>query len=154
MPPFLAQLASSMPTLAQAVAKVGIPADRVESVRDAFRNEGDATGMFRWVLALGALLLGLMLAVWVQQWLQQRRLSSRPIRVFHGLASDLGISLADQWLLVRIAHQQDLPTPLTLLLSPQTLRHHACDYVRVLKPPTRARTLARVARLRRRLFHG
>ncbi|MCX5661106.1 MAG: hypothetical protein NTW19_15575 [Planctomycetota bacterium] len=129
-----------------------IPSDRVDSVREAFRNDGDFTVLFRWVIALFALIVLMLGAVAVQRWIQQRRLASRPIRVFHSLANDLNVPLGDQWLLVRIAHQQNLPTPLTLLLSPTTLHHHASGFVHTLKPRQQAPTLARVARLRRKLF--
>ena len=78
------------------------------------------------LVSLGLLLL--VVAIWGRRWHRQRHLRSAPLLVFHQLAGQMGLSLKQQWLLVRIAHQQSLPTPLTLMLSGATLAHHAGRY--------------------------
>lgn len=83
-----------------------------------------------------------------------RRQRSRPGVIFHHLARGCGLSVADELLLWRVARQQALPTPTTLLLSARTLRHHARRYAAGLRRSRQRRIMARVwdirAALRRR----
>lgn len=145
-------LASLTQTSLAQTSLAQIPNDRVDSVREAFRNSGDFTQAFRWVIVTITLITLMLVGIWLQRFIQQRRLMSRPIRIFHTLANELKVPLADQWLLVRIANQQSLPTPLTLLLSPETLRHHANHYAQALPPAQRDLTMARVEKLRQKVF--
>ena len=99
--------------------------------------------------------LGLMLllaSIWGWRWHQRRHLRSEPMIVFHQLAGQMGLSLRQQWLLVRIAHRQALPTPLTLMLSSATLRHHAGRFAQALAPSRRPALQAKVDVIARLLF--
>lgn len=115
-----------------------------EQTRDAF----PVTGFFVGVIGLCIL----MLAIWGWRRSRQSHLRSAPMAVFHRMANHLNLDLQQQWLLVRIARQQALPTPLTLMLSDATLAHHAGEYARQ-APPRKQRDLsARVAAISRTLF--
>ena len=92
--------------------------------KDAFQTMDQTFPLTSAVLVASGLAL-LLASIWGWRWHQQRHLRSEPISVFHQVASQVGLSLKQQWLLVRIARQQHLPTPLTLMLSSGTLDHHA-----------------------------
>ncbi len=53
---------------------------------------------------------------------------ARPNRVFDTIADEFGLSGPQKRLLSRISRSQGLPSPITLLLSPTTLNHHADAY--------------------------
>lgn len=108
----------------------------------------------RWVVGATVVLLGLLLCIAVFQKLQHPAKHTRPLLTFHRFARQLGLSWMDQWLLWRIAHQQHLPSPLTLILSPLTLRHHAAVFLSDLEisRPRRSAIMLRVAAMRRAMF--
>ena len=97
------------------------------------------------VLAAVSLLLA---GLWLWERYRRRALRARPLSTFHQIAREMGLNIADQWLLTRIAHAAKLPTPLALLLSPATLLHHANHYVRSLPRRRVARVSTRVDRIR------
>jgi hypothetical protein len=136
------------PLLAAAAAPS--PADLV---REAFRQD-HPTGSIGawWMLILAGALVALFIAMRALRWARERRLRSRPMRVFHHLAGELGLRLADQWLLVRIARQQALPSPLTLILSSSTLRHHGERFALTLKPRRQAQVMLHVTGIDGTLF--
>lgn len=92
--------------------------------QDAFQHIGDTFPVTAAILVCAGLLL-LMAAAWGWQRHKQRHLRSEPMLTFHQVAGSMGLSLKQQWLLVRIARGEALPTPLTLMLSSATLTHHA-----------------------------
>ncbi len=103
--------------------------------------------------SIAALGLGLLLvAVWGWRHKKQRHLRSTPMSVFHRVATQLDIDLTMQWLLVRIARQQALPSPLVLLMSGTTLNHHADRFADQLPARKRTVVLARIKVLGRILF--
>lgn len=57
-----------------------------------------------------------------------RRLRPTSLIIFNQVIQDLGLDRPEISLLVRIAHQQHLPSPLTLVLSAATLDHHVRAY--------------------------
>lgn len=134
----------------------GLPAppNDWQIVREVFRHEDGSIepSMFWGVLVVIAILATFLAAMRLATYLRQRRFASRPLQVFHRLAGELGLALADQWLLVCISRQQTLPTPLTLLLSSETLRHHGERYVQTLPPRRRARMSARLSGIAMSLF--
>ena len=73
---------------------------------------------------LGALVVAYAVRLW-----QQRSTAPRPSAVFRQLALELGLTRRDQSLLNRISHAQNLPTPLTLIMSRATMEHYARAYV-------------------------
>jgi hypothetical protein len=82
------------------------------------------------LLAVVAVIAAVLAALWLWERRRQQELRSHPLAVFHQIAREMGLSLKDQWLLTRIARAADLPTPLTLLLSADTLVHHSSQYGR------------------------
>jgi len=57
-----------------------------------------------------------------------RRLRPTSLQIFRQVIHDLGLARGEVSLLIRIAHHQHLPSPLTLMLSAATLEHHAQAY--------------------------
>lgn len=106
----------------------------------------------RWGMAALTVMVLALLGMWLWRWWTQRHLRSEPLIVFHQAANHFRIDLQSQWLLIRIARQQALPTPLTLLLSGATLAHHGQAYLQSLTPGKRDRAAARLSQLRESLF--
>ena len=96
-----------------------------------------------------AVFLGVM---WIWKVGQIRRLRSTPVRIFNEVVHGLGLTLADRWLLIRVAHQQALPSPLTLVLSEATFGYHLEQYTQTVRAKRRAKIQSRVARIKRVLF--
>jgi hypothetical protein len=105
------------------------------------------------LLGLGLIVLAVG-GVATVRWVRRRHERPRPLAVFGQLARLAGLSLGDQWLLWRIARQQALPGPATLLLSTRTLRVHGVAFVRQAAIWRRGARLRRVATIRRRLLSG
>ena len=101
---------------------------------------------------VAAVLVLVITGLWLWRRYQAGQLRSSPVMIFHHIARRRGLSLADQWLLIRIARHQALPTPLTLLLSPQTLRRHAHLYLLDLGPTGRGKVHHRIEALVQSLF--
>ena len=94
-------------------------------------------------------LIGLL---WLWRYHRQRHLRPRPWATFNQVASAMGIGAADQWLLIRIAWQQSLPTPLTLMLSHSTLHHYAHRYAASLNNARRRSVLDRASAIEHFMF--
>lgn len=107
-----------------------------------------------WILlAAGIVLVGISVLSLVRWW-KTRHERSNPTLVFIQIGLRMGLGVADMWLLYRIARQQKLPTPLTLMLSPATLDHHTDRFV-ARYPPGRAEWVrVRVQGIEQRLFAG
>lgn len=115
-----------------------------------FNTGGLTTPPVFWTsLGVVAVVLG-SLAAW--RWYRNRRGHMGLMGLFLSLAGDLGLSAADQWLLLRITWRQALPSPLTLMLSSATLRHHARLYARDIASWRRKKIIARADRIDRTLF--
>ena len=125
-----------------------------EIVRQVFRHEDVSSpiDIMQGVLIIAGLVMVIILIAAIMRMIHHRRFASKPVQVFHRLADELGLALADQWLLIRISHRLTLPTPLTLLLSTATLRYHAERYAQTLSPRGRAKVMARVSAIDASLF--
>lgn len=102
------------------------------------------------LIYIAAGLITVLLAVWGMRRYRAEQLEAAPLMTFRRIAVKLDLSLSQQWLLVRIARQQALPSPLTMLLSPATFAHHAALYLEHARPSRRHReriTLNAIARL-------
>ena len=127
-------------------------APQVNHIRAISEHWGDTSDLP--IISLLAILAALILALGLlrlRRYFKQRRFAAKPTQVFLNIARAANVSFADQWLLVRIARHQHLP-PLTLLLSPRTLRHHAQQYVQKRHPTRRRAVMRRIAAIRRELF--
>ena len=119
---------------------------------DAIREHwGKTTVPVGWTVAAIALLALAIGGAWAIGWYRRRHERAQPLAVFRQLAAVGGLSLAEQWLLWRIARQQRLPGPATLLMSARTLRVHGSAFVRQTLW-ARAKRLRRVAGIRRKLM--
>ncbi|MEX0777105.1 MAG: hypothetical protein WD042_15480 [Phycisphaeraceae bacterium] len=125
--------------------------EMLEAISEAFVNE--RFGVPTAGLVICAVVLAVLLGLGVRRWWGQQQGQAAPLRTFSHIAGDLGLTWVEQWLLWRIARQQQLPTPLTLLISPATLDHHAGRYVQSLASPRQVqRAEAKTQAIRRRLF--
>ncbi len=119
---------------------------------DRYLREGDPnSATAKWLMGLGAALVVALLALWLWERHKLHRDRPRPIRIFLRTARGAGLAAADLWLLYRIARRRGLPSPLTLLLSPATLGHHAQLYCSGASPRRQARVMGRVAKIQRTL---
>ena len=127
---------------------------QVRALRDAIRNPTEQ-GMqipTSWILATGALLVLAFVANW--GWNRYRRLAQdrAPLRAFEAMAGDLGLGWPDRRFLISVAQQQRLPSPLTLMLSGDTLAYHAAAYAGAQPSISRGLILSRAEAIRLRLF--
>ena len=129
------------------------PNHRFKTLQESLEYWGN-NSKFAWIsLALGAcLVLGVIAGFCVRPWLQRRQQRLIPLRTFRQLADELGISTRDQALLIRIAKQQALPSPLTLILSGATLKHHVQRYGQTLSRSDLNEITRQVDALERDLF--
>ncbi|MFA9477693.1 hypothetical protein ACERK3_05225 [Phycisphaerales bacterium AB-hyl4] len=135
--------------LAQATGTGGELPMPLRAVRDHW---GDSTISVGWVILSGSVLLFILAIVWVWNWWKQRNEQPRPWWVFYRTASHMGLTLREQWLLVRIARHERLPSPLTLMLSRRTLGHHARQYLARRSQHRRAAIIRRLLAIRSALF--
>lgn len=105
------------------------------------------------LLVAACILFGILLIMYSMRTFKQRKHSAHPLTTFNVIAAELKLSMSEKWLLVRIARQQDLPTPLALLLSPATLRHHALRFASDLGPAGKQKVLFRIREIRQRLMN-
>lgn len=131
-----------------------VPEHRWQEMRDAWRHDSpNSTPLpVNWILGIGAVLVLLIVTSWVKQWIRKRRDAHAPLASFDQMMRDLGVGWSDRKLLIRIAQQQKLPAPLTLVLSGETLSFHAAAYAGVQPTMYRNLILSRAAALRLRLF--
>lgn len=128
-----------------------------EAARHLAKNfEFDGRLLFptRYFFMGASILLINMGLLWLWKRARQQHLRSKPLRTFRCFASSMHLSLADQWLLFRIARRQALPTPLTLMLSDTTLHHYAHRYIQAIHPARRMAVLTHVTTISQQLFGG
>ncbi len=103
------------------------------------------------LIGLGILAAGAALHAGHRVWRRHRR-RLEPLRLFHEIASDLGLNWAEQYWLWRVARLRTLASPLTLLVCDATLSHHCEAVMRQLPPAARHRLARRQQAIRQRLF--
>ena len=117
----------------------------------ASRSTGSAISVF-WALAILGLVLVLISSIALIQWYRTRNQRPQPLRLFRQIASSIGLNISDQLLLWQIARKCQLPSPLTLLLSDNTLQYYAESYAHSLPGDRNKRILARIRTIRQYLF--
>lgn len=119
----------------------------------ALREGNNNTAYELWLLTLlGGVFALVMLWLWWRQRQAQLAAGNTGDALFHRLARRLGLSRGHRRMLTRITRHRDLPSPITLLASPRTMRIHAGAYSRSLGPLRGARFMRHVATLRRQVF--
>lgn len=131
---------------------IPILAYRLQDISDNWGMRGGTLMRFDWLAFAVGVLVVLLGIVALRKRLIQARERPRAPRVFRHVAAALGLTLSERRLLVRIARQQALPSPIALLCSPATLAFHADQYGRTVPTRRRAWVRRRVAILRRALF--
>ncbi len=125
--------------------------ERAERLFGGKWHSGDLLDV-RWLGAALLVVLAILLPMAAHHYYRQRRLRAKPLATFQRVAGDIGLSLRDRWLLLKIARHEALPSPLTLLLSRATLHHHARQYAQGLVVSRRLKVMRRVAALRQMLY--
>ena len=115
-------------------------------------QRGGDTIPIGWFFVAAAALAASVGAVWCARWYRRHRARPGPLWIFHSVARAIGLNLGDQWLLIRVARQQQLPSALTLLLSPGTLAFHGADYAKSVAPQRREAMQRRLAEVAHGLF--
>ena len=113
------------------------------AIRDHFSSKSMIP--VEWIIIGAGVVLLIVAALAIYRLWSHRHERSAPLLVFNRVAASQGLKLADRWFLWRIATQQTLPTPLTLLLSPPTLFHHGRSFAASRAPWRRAAILRHVA---------
>ena len=124
---------------------------------ETLQRQWDFSGhrlMSAWSFLIAAALLGVVItSLWAWRTYRAGPIKSTPMIVFLQLARGLGVSATDQWLLIRVSLHEALPTPLTLMLSPDTFEYHTRAYLKTLPEKRRARVADQLTRLGRFLFN-
>lgn len=127
--------------------------DAFQTKFDAVKNYKEfASSDYRLLVILAGLIVIVMLSLWLLKRVRRTEPDAPPISIFDKAAADLGLTIMDRWLLIRIAKQQKLLTPLTLLASAQTLGHHANAFIRSQPRWRRDSVAQRVNRIGAKLF--
>ena len=138
--------------------RINNPAPAHEALSAIKNSLTKGTGdLFPWqpvAIALGILLLFAGIYQLVRMLRKPGATKSMKRTVFTALADELGLSIRQQWLLVRVAQQQALPTALALLLSADTYTHHSRKYVQHLPPKAGEVANHQLDAIRRRVFLG
>ncbi|MEE9211554.1 MAG: hypothetical protein V3U29_02770 [Phycisphaeraceae bacterium] len=126
--------------------------DRARELGRQLKFDGSVLFPPQYFFLGAAVLLLVIAALWLGKRHQQRHLRPRPLATFNQIAAAMGLSLNDRWLLIRIARHQDLPSPLTLILSSPTLHHYAQCYTQAIHPVRRHAVANHVTAIGQRLF--
>ena len=85
--------------------------------------------------------------------IEHQRYDLPVLLVFHRVARSMSLSLAEQWVLVRITWHESLPSPLTLMCSPATFNFHADRYAQSVSKRTAIHDARHLVSLRIKLFN-
>jgi hypothetical protein len=123
------------------------------AIRDISKHWGGASVIdVQWLFIAAGVVIVFVSGLSLHRWWKHRHSRPSPVWVFLAICHELKLGMADQWLLWRIARHQQLPTPLTLLLSRSTLGFHAQAYASSLSESRKARVLRRSTAIGRQLF--
>ncbi len=143
-------------TLAQAVPAAppepeGFPAGHPFAEMSQYWGSSQHVSWEWLFIGVGAILV-MMSLLSLRIWWQTRNERPAPLLAFLQVCAAIDLPWGDRLFLWRIARRERLASPLTLLLSPATLRHHGRSYATGVGLANPAGRLRRVASLRRRLF--
>jgi hypothetical protein len=109
------------------------------------------TGLF--VMLVGGIVV-LLTGIALVRRLRQGPPEPHPLQIFSRIAGEVGLSWPQRLLLVRIAHDAKLTTPLSLLLASGTLQHFGRQYAAGLSAGRRKRVFRTLARIQRQCFEN
>lgn len=115
-------------------------------------NNSDPLMSPLWAVVAMSVIVLVMLVLKIMKWRRSHDRQDGPLLVFHQIAKQLELDITTQWLLIRVAQQQNLPTPLTLLICDSTFTHHAKAYIKSLPDHRQKTTLDQLSRTRHHLF--
>lgn len=105
-----------------------------------------------WAVVAMSVIVFVMLVLRMVKWRRSKNRQDGPLLVFHQIAKQLDLDITTQWLLIRVAQQQNLPTPLTLLICDSTFSHHAKAYVKSMPSHRQQTILGQLSRVHQHLF--
>lgn len=144
-------LAQSKPVDPSKAGAMPVESNRFEQVFEGWQNTNEMFPVRNLVIIL-IIFFTIMIGLWIRQWYKNRPTDPTPSHLFRKMARELRLGLLDQWLLLRICREQQLPSPLTLLLSRTTLLHYARQYSQHLTPLRAPMAMARAQRIVDMLF--
>lgn len=99
-------------------------------LQDQWRFSGEGLMPVGPLLAVVALIAVVLILIrgWRSGLFSRRTVT--PVSIFRHVIRDWGLARSEVSLLIRIARQQQLPSPLTLVLSAATLDHHVRAYAK------------------------
>lgn len=117
-------------------------------------NNADPLMSPLWAVVAMSVIVAVMVVLRIVKWRNSKNRVDGPLLVFHQIAKQLELDITTQWLLIRVAQQQNLPTPLTLLICDSTFAHHAKAYVKSLPDHRQRHILEQLSRAHQHLFAG
>ncbi len=122
--------------LAQTAADTSAPPDAattgtsVAQLKEISKNlSSEGLISSHWLIIAVGLVLLLLSTLSILQWWQRRHEQSHPWLVYLSTARFAGLGLRHQWVLLWVARQQKLVSPITLMLSPSTFDMHVKAYL-------------------------
>ena len=103
------------------------------------------------LIGLGTTILCIA-AISIRRWWLRRMNDPSPLVLYSAIARKAGLSISDRFVLWRVSRFAELPTPIALLLSRGTLRHHTQRYASGKGGPTKQKLSQRFARIEAELF--
>jgi hypothetical protein len=94
----------------------------------------------------------LLLIRWLVERTRVLRRQMTPVRPFLRVAEDISLDWTSRWWLMRVARHNGLRSPLTLLMSRQTMRHHVRRYADRFPADRAERIMGQLQRVERRVF--
>ncbi|HAI11713.1 MAG TPA: hypothetical protein DCM28_08410 [Phycisphaerales bacterium] len=115
-------------------------------------NHSDPLMSPLWAIAIMSVIIFAMLVLRIIKWRRSSNRQDGPLLVFHQVAKQLEIDITTQWLLIKVAQQQGLPNPLTLLICDSTFAHHAKAYIKSLPNHRQKHILDQLSHAHQHLF--
>ncbi len=126
-----------------------------EEIRASFNQGTESLGMNpAWLLVLMGLVTAIISIVAYISLKRSGKQITPAFVVYLQLARELGLSWRQALTLYRIARQQDLTSPITLLLAPATFQAHARAYLQTRPPFQHAPLHRRLQAIQQHVFQA
>jgi len=104
-----------------------LPRPTIESIQENLSSDGLIPT--HWLLIAAGMVLLLLSALSIANWWKHRGENAHPLLVFSNTAQIVGLSYRQRWALLKVARNQSLASPLTLMLCATTFDHHVRGYL-------------------------